>query len=175
MRLSHFHAREICVWTGLIQANTRRHSSVCSYHGGCILVRSARLCVFSVELMWRKISDKQPVFSSQCQPSLSLHHTGPLYHTTDTMITSLSPLSSLSLSLIRSCSVFNIQTYHKTSESRRVCLIRQFYKYWQIEAKTAVWQNLIQSYIFLIRTSVDFWFSYVDLCPGVYGIQVFIG
>ena len=99
MRLSHFHAREICVWTGLIQANTRRHSSVCSYHGGCILVRSARLCVFSVELMWRKISDKQPVFSSQCQPSLSLHHTGPLYHTTDTMITSLSPLSSLSLSL----------------------------------------------------------------------------
>ena len=90
------------------------------------------------------------------------------------LLSLLSPLS-LSLSLIRSCSVFNIQTYHKTSESRRVCLIRQFYKYWQIEAKTAVWQNLIQSYIFLIRTGVDFWFAYVDLCPGVYGIQVFIG
>lgn len=36
---------------------------------------------------------QQPVFSSQCQPSLSLHHTGPLYNTTDTMITSLFSLS----------------------------------------------------------------------------------
>lgn len=115
LRHSHFHAGGICVWTALISAlTTQSHSLPCSFHGVCILVTSARLCILSVSLC-----DGRPattVFSSQCQPSLSLRHTGPIYNTSDTMITSLAA---------RSFSRFNRQTYQKASHSLRVCLLCQ--------------------------------------------------
>lgn len=85
----------------------------CLFYGVCILVTSVWLCVLSASLC-----DGRPattVFSSQCQPSLSLRHTGPIYNTTDTMITSLAALAA---------SLFNRHT-RKTSHSLRVCLLHQ--------------------------------------------------
>lgn len=107
-------------------AHWSAHSMVCaslSDQCGC----ASSLWAYVTEDQWQ-----QPVFSSQCQPSLSLHHTGSLYNTTDTMITSLA--LSLCLSLL---------TYRHTVKPH---VARGFasaaYKYWQIKAKIAVWHNL---------------------------------
>lgn len=134
----------------------------------CILVRSVRLCVFSVSLCDGR-SATTACLSSQCQPFLSLHHTRLLYDTADTMITSPG-----SLSRCLSPSVFNIKTYHETSHNLWVCLLHQLSNI--DRSKIAVLHNLklIPTRIFLTDTGGFTRFSSVALCPGVYWIQVFL-
>lgn len=97
LHLSHFHAREISGLSSLIQAPTHTHSLAdghthplaCSLYGVCILVGS-RLCVFSVSLCDGRSATTACLFFSVSVVAVP-HHTEPLYITTDTMITSLTP------------------------------------------------------------------------------------
>lgn len=103
--LSCFHSREMCGWTSLIQAQTdlQIHRDILwsAYSMVCTSLSDQCGCASS---LWAYVTEdqrQQPVFSSQCQPSLSLDDTEALYNTTDTMMTSLASVA---------LSVFNIQT-----------------------------------------------------------------
>lgn len=129
--LSHFHAREICVWTSLIQANTHSHSQTHTHTQtfiGLLIPWCVHSCQISAAvrlLCWAYVTEDQRqtacLFFSVSAVPVPPSHWAPLSHHWYNDYFSL-----LSLSLIQSRSAFNIQTYHKTSDSPRVCLLHRF-------------------------------------------------
>ena len=185
IRLSHFHAREICVWTSLIQANTHSHSQTHTHTQAFIgllipwCVHSCQISVAVHLLCWAYVTEDQRqtacLFFSVSAVPVPPSHWAPLSHHWYNDYFSLPSLSlSLSLSLIRPTLS---STYRHTIKPQ---IARGFVCFASLQILTD-WSrdcSVTKSHaVIYISNRYRCWLlvCLVDLCPGVHGIQVFNG